>query len=455
MQYQALQDRMRLELARRVESLGIDVAAWTKQERIKAMGIGRRQAAALVTMMTVLRSRQDEAYGRITQPLAPGPFADGYAALLLEMAGANELWRIFRHMLAQFEDAELSQATKLAGRIAADCYVTGIEAAYDLGAIEEEQFREAPLVYLEAVDGPATAGRRDGAKAIGSALRRWRDMKLPLPIVLLPVDYRFVVWSYTAIHHEVGHNLDQDLGLLPGLRSLLPETVPADQEPHWRRWSGEILADAIGVTLGGVGFALSLATIGVLLGPASQYRELDPETVHPPLALRVKLLTEMLRGAAVAEFEPYAAALPGAAGGTPDPDWLAPFTPHAAAVADLFLNRKVAALRDHRVLDLNAKLQADHALAAGLASFFLTGKKRPPPATMPARLVPSAAQIALWQADPLDGDRLREIHGQALEYLLLVPPLTTKLAASLALAQQRDTYYEGLTRAVDFGHQPR
>ena len=450
MRYQTLQDRTRLELARRVGALGTDVAAWTKEARIKAMKIGPRQAAALVTTMAVLCSRQDEAYEKMSQPLEPRRFADEYAALLMEMAGANELWRVFRHMLAQFEDAELSEATKIAGQIAADCYVTGLEAARDFGAIAEKELREAPLVYLEAVDSPATAGRRDAAKAISAALRRWRDLKLPLPIVLLPVDYRLAIWNFTAIHHEVGHNLDQDLRLLSDLRAVLPDIVPADREPHWRRWSGEILADAIGVTLGGVGFALSLVTLGVLLGPANQYQTLDPEAVHPPLALRARLLTEMLRATGVAEFQPFAKALPGISGGTPEPDWLAPFVLDAARVADLFLNAKIAALQNHSVLDLNPRLQADHVQAAGLAAFLLTGKMRPPPETMPARLVPCASQLALWQADPPDDALLLKIHTDALSYMQLVPALTKTLAAPIAVAQERDAYFEALTRAIDF-----
>jgi hypothetical protein len=148
----------------------------------------------------------------------------------------------------------------------------------------------------------AVAAKPAKVQSLSLAVRQWRDLTLPLPFVLLPLNFARSIWTFCALYHEIGHNLDQDLKILQGLRSRIPETVPAEQEPDWRRWSAEILADDLGIVLGGAGFGIYLASEALLLGPAQRYRDQDPDAVHPPFLVRVPLITAMLRATNLAEF---------------------------------------------------------------------------------------------------------------------------------------------------------
>jgi hypothetical protein len=258
------------------------------------------------------------------------------------------------------------------------------------------------------VESPATAGRNDRVQALSTSVRQWRNLKLPLPIVLLPVDYAHAMWTFCALHHEVAHTLDQDLGLLAELRAALPETVPAGDEPHWRRWSAEILADALGIVLGGVG---------------------------------------LLRRTGIAEHVSYADQLDAIWTAAPRPPWQQPLAASADAVAALFLESKLAALQGHQLTELNANMAGDQANIEALANFLLTGKKRPDPAaaSMRPRLVPAAAHVALWNATGVDEAALAALHQAALDYLDKVPSIGT-----LAVAPGQRDYLRQLAGEIDF-----
>src|SRR5262245_44615669 len=284
MNHERLRARSRIELARRVEMLKDDFSAWTTEARAQALGLSSRQRVALDDMLTILDGKQRAALATLEalpQPPAIDAFADAEAALIVEMTGAQELWHLFRHMLEQLDDPFVATPLKAALRVAGDAYTVGIRTARALDAIEPHHFREIPLVYLEAAESPATAGREARVAALSTAVRQWRNLKLPLPIVILPADYARAFWTFCALHHEIGHTIEQDLGLLREIRGSLPEVVPANQESYWRRWCAEILADTLGIMLGGVGFALSLGTLALMLGPATRYKDLDEEAEHP------------------------------------------------------------------------------------------------------------------------------------------------------------------------------
>jgi hypothetical protein len=453
MDYDGLQARSRLDLARRVAALKADFSTWTAEPRALALGLAPRQRTALDDMLTVLDAKQRAALAKLEAPVPPAPplsvagFADAHTALLIEMTGAQELWRVFRFMLGQLEDPFVRRPLKAAGRVAADCYTLGIQQARALQAITSDKFREPPLVYLEAVESPATAGRADRVQDLSASVRQWRNLKLPLPIVLLPADYAHAFWTFCALHHEVGHNLDQDLGLRLEIRANLTDAVAAAEEPHWRRWSGEMLADTLGIVLGGVGFALSLGALALLLGPAARYEELDVDAEHPPLLLRVRLLAALLRRTQVAAQAAYADQLDAIWTAAPRPAWLQPFADDVDDVAALFMGPNLTALKEHPITALNPAMAADHAQVEALASYFLTGKKRPNPlgAAMRPRLVASAAQLALWLADPINEAALESIHTMALDYLDLVPAIGT-----LAAHPGQRAYLRQLADEIDF-----
>ena len=374
MSYGDIQAVSKIDLASRLSVFNSDVDGWTDPARIAAAGLSASQRVALLDMITVLKERQQTALEKVQQAAQAEAFGDAVANFILETTGASELWRLFRFILEQGTDSYLQMSVRLAVRVAGDCYAHCISKARIWKAADPDRLREQPLVYLDAVELPATAGRGSKVQLLSLAVRQWRDLILPLPFVLLPLNFAQSVWTFCALHHETGHNLDRDLLMLQGLRGKLPETVPAEQEPDWRRWSGEILADALGIVLGGAGFVVYLAGEALLLGPAHRYQEPDPDAVHPPFLVRVPLLTAMLRTLHLTELDELAQELDNAWQEVPRPDWLQPFIDVAPKVAELFMMAKLAALKDHSVFDINPDFAADHQKATELASWFLTGK---------------------------------------------------------------------------------
>lgn len=452
--YQQLQGQMHAEIAERLKMFGTDIQAWTLDTRIAAMGLSSTQRLALVDMLKVLQERQTQAFDNFTPNLSAATFADRNADLLLEMVGAEELWRVFRVILGELEDPGLGPAVKAAVRVAGDCYAHCIRQARKWNAISSDKLREQPLVFLDAIDSPATANRNQTVQALGASIRRWRNLKLPLPIAILPLDYAPCLWTFCSLHHEVGHNIDQDLAIVPEIRSLLPDLLPADQEPHWRRWSGEILADAFGVVLGGAGFGVSLCTLSLLLGAATRYFSLDPNALHPPFPLRSLLAIEMLSQTGVAAHTQWAEMLHVIWSEMEKPPWIEAYAAKVADVAKLFLHTPLICLADHKLLDINPNLASDHQRTEELAKFLLSGKKSPRPvpsedAGMHPRLVPCAAQLAVRNSIEPTAELLSNVHTFALEYMDLIPPIAT-LAPLAADGSKRKEYLLQLTRDLDF-----
>ena len=239
--------------------------------------------------------------------------------------------------------------------------------------------------------------------------------------------YATSIWTFCGLHHEVGHNIDQDLRILPDLRSQLPDVGLTAPEPQWRRWAGEMLADAIGLTLGGAGFAASLGSLSLLLAPSAKQAAIDPQAVHPPFVIRVRLIVEMLRLTGVAAHEKMADELSALWDTLAKPAWVGRFVTDAPKVATLFLTTKVPALKDHTVLEMNPDPKLDHTRTQALATFFLNAGPRPEPrkeAGMHPRLVPAAAQLAVRETAATP-DVLRRMHSSAVAYLKLFPPPDT------------------------------
>jgi hypothetical protein len=451
MNYEALQQQTRVEFGRRLKVLSADVAAWTPADRLQNMGLSEPQRLALVNLLQDLDRRQKDAFFNLDKDLPAPKFADGKADLMLQMTGAQELWQVFRNILDQHEDQITKTAVRAATRVAGDCYQMCIRRARRWHAIPEERLREQPLVFLEAVESPATAGRSDQVRLISSSIRQWREVKLPLPIALLPFDYSQSIWTFCAIHHEVGHNLDQDLDLSPELRGSLFELL-GPKDKMWRRWSKEILADVFGLVLAGVGFALSMAALALTLGPATQFKQLDEQAEHPPLLLRLRLLSEMLLLTKVPGLVKWGNDLREAWDAASKPDWLGPFSEDAPKVAEHFLTSNIANLKDHSMLEFNPDLAAEHGVTDQLASFFLTGKNRPVPSKddgMHPRLVPAAAQMALRRSEQPTAAVLEQLQVDALKYLDLIPPVA-HLAAPVVDAASRREYLQSLVMNIDF-----
>ena len=226
---------------------------------------------------------------------------------------------------------------------------------------------------------------------LGPSLRQYRDLMLPVPIVLYPLDQASSMWMMCSIAHEVGHNLDHDLDRRPDkrltdeYRKLLIGRVPNDREPQWRRWMNEIFADAIAVLLCGAGFVVSIAQWVVPLGPAAQFQQLESTAVHPPFYLRLRLLAEMLKTSGVAELQTEGDNMLQLWQELTRPAWQTEYEQDTPVLARLLLEESITPLANHKLLDLRPGLAFDHSRSAQLAAYWLDASKPRPHRTLPVR----------------------------------------------------------------------
>ncbi|MFN2515291.1 MAG: hypothetical protein ABR556_03680 [Pyrinomonadaceae bacterium] len=427
----ALFDRTRTEIERRHEVLPHEVGDWYEKAvaNVDNLGVHRSQFLALKIMMDGLQKRQTDLLDSLSTTLPPEQFADIYYKLNNEIVGAHELWRIFSYIIAQHQSERFGPLLDAADLIAANCYRTCIEQATLWGVIEQQEFREPPLVYLEADISPSTASRGYSPAALSFPVRFYRTLRLPIPIVLLPYDQADSIWMQATLHHEVGHNVDQDLNLKQELVSHLltrldQEQATDEHKTRWIEWAGEVLADAFGVLLGGAGFAYALNSLLAVLAPAPQFQTLNEADPHPPFYVRMHLLAALLRQHGFDELNRAANAVMETWNQSQKPNWVTAYTAHSRAVAEVFTTKPLAALKNHSLSELVPSLDSDTKRARRLSDALSSGFNYPnvgtPESPFPYRLVPAAAQLAV-NADGSQSQVLDNIQKQTLDFLKRIP----------------------------------
>ena len=120
-------------------------------------------------------------------------------------------WDIFGQRLTRIAPQLLAS-----DRIALDCY------QYVYGGLGKARSipSPAPLSYMEGGVGPATFRR-------GVALRKLGRLANPFPLVKLPYSRLVTPWTLGAIPHEIGHNLQSDLGLWLAVPRLVNRRLAA------------------------------------------------------------------------------------------------------------------------------------------------------------------------------------------------------------------------------------
>lgn len=299
----------------------------------------------------------------------------------------EQLLRLAFELRAQ-HTLENARVLLLASYAASECYQYVMQAAWSLGAKPADRWPE-PAVLLEPMASPVTFVRGSAAQFLG--FMPGTQSRLPFPLVLMPRYPISAVASLCLIHHEIGHNIDADLGLSDALRPELEARLEAAQTPPqlidtWLEWLEEVVADAFGTLLAGQAYAFEMAGWAAALGDDVG---LSSRT-HPYPSLRVALSRRLL----ALVLGPSRGSL-GSASGVPESKAIsdrfgqqvplvaralfeAPLGPlGGASLADL----APAVARDDRAVELGAA-----ALARGIG----LGLKE-----LPLRLFPAAACVAV------------------------------------------------------------
>lgn len=286
------------ELRRRFKALPEEIALLKEETAAgKPLEIHASQIDALDTLMGALLAPVKAA---LSDPPAAADGADKAGAFALDVLGgivaAQRAWDFFRDKLLLRSSPRYRDVLWVADTIAWSAYRPVIERAAQLGILAHDELREPPLTYLTAEPSPATWVRRsrpnDGRDyALGQA-------KLPIPVIEIPWDHVENPWELLSILHEVGHDIEADLGLRPALRqslhkALTDAAVPEERRRLWLAWQGELFADLVALELGGPAYARAL--MHLLLLPKEEVQTFDDADPHPLPYLRIRMNAAYIR----------------------------------------------------------------------------------------------------------------------------------------------------------------
>lgn len=201
------------------------------------------------------------------------------------IADAERVWQFFWEILSQ-RQTFVAPMLLAADRIALDCYQwvwQGLGRARSIPT-------PPPFSFLESGIGPATYRR-------GVTMARIGRLPNPFPLVKLPYHRMVTPWTLGAVPHEVGHNLQADLGLWLAVpralwRRFAREGLPREVAGIWVRWTKEIWADLVSVLLIGPAYIGSLKDV-VGRSP-EEVTFFAPAGVHPVPWLRVLINLHLL-----------------------------------------------------------------------------------------------------------------------------------------------------------------
>ena len=400
----AVARRKRLELGRKLASLEGEFGAWrAASERDAPMAKHHSQIRRITAQL-------GGAAAVIAEELsALGADADVLArarTLELDMLAVHRLWEFFRAKLAQRYVPWLADFLAAADEVAHRCYAAAGEAARAAGHVGSDALREPPLVFLNggsspyaqprhsAYEGEAVPG--EGLPALVGALRA-----LPVPVIGLPWVQLTHLPDLLLIAHEVGHHVEDDLGMAPALDAAVAGAVgDATRRDGWRRWRGELFADLYGVLSHGPAYAASLVSF-LVDDPhqvAAESQRAGEWGDYPTTALRVQAAAagvELVAGAGAGDA--VLAQWRAAFGATPPGHPMQAFEADVAPVVAALATRPLAELGGRSVLATCAVAAVDLPRVESEARLLRRGHA--PERLTDPRLLLAAGSLAIEQED--------------------------------------------------------
>jgi hypothetical protein len=368
-----------------------------------------------------LLDKQREAVEGLGAALPPEEFADRRLDIEQVLTGTHSIMATFRYVFTQRRDTKQRAVLDAADLIAAECYRDCMQRANRWRGLSINHYREPPLTYFNAMLSPAAITRRHALNKVGLQLYSELERQLPISLISIPVHDVVGLWTFCSLYHEVGHLLDNDIGLRSelsdALQALAAEgAIGAERVPAWRRWVPEMLADAFGVLLGGAGFGYAIANL--LVKPSDDVRD-DRLEAHPIDYVRLRMVGAMLRATLVDPLPSAAKEIEDAwTGRYGGPGALAGYVAECDAVARQLLATKLVALNDHALREFAPNLDGDHRRARQLAEWLRDRQADEPAgaAQYPFRLVPGAVQLSVKDVVADHDAQYAAIQQRALEF---------------------------------------
>ncbi len=281
-------------MQRRIRALPEEIQRW--RQRTEGNSLWERhhsQIHALEVYMSQIVKLMEQEMEEVAGTTGHLKFIN--EALSVELA-ANEvqrMWQFFRDKFEQRWSQDSGPALRAADTIAWDCYHFAIDQARAVyHVLDSWDYREPPLVYADTRFSPATlvrgaTPREAGFDTSSSRFIPWQPRSLPIPLVILPWDRLCNPWELLSLHHEVAHDIEKDLGLLPELQSIVNRV--AGKTATWQCWVSAIFADLAAVLFAGPAFIGMM--VDLLSFPEARVRDTATGTAHPVPHGRVHILT--------------------------------------------------------------------------------------------------------------------------------------------------------------------
>jgi hypothetical protein len=380
-------------LCRRVASLPTELDTWLKRaEADNVLEKNFSQIEALDHFMRTLCSLNEDVLSALDPAGEADAFLSGALNLIENVIKSHVIWDFFRDRLELRFVPQFQQSLLMTDLISYDCYTTVIDRAKALQIVPDQGFREYPLTGLATGFSPATWPRGQRPQAL-------QNHNLPIPVIDLPWDHLVNPWELLIIAHEVGHDVDEDLGKLTGaliplvVNQLEMTTTPTGRIVQWQAWTSEILADLVGILLTGPAFVYTL--IGLLTLPRHRVRHISSIDPHPPHYLRTFINTAMVRRLGLSQLADALEADWKMLYGEPGDDF-SPYLPEIEPVIGAILDTPITVLQDldgklHCLSELIAFTPDDQALIQEAASNLTAGALHD---QFPIRHIVSASQLA-------------------------------------------------------------
>jgi hypothetical protein len=288
----------RRELERRTEDLPREVADW--RDRVKTlvdMNIHFSQMETISGLIAAYVSAQKQILAQFPSTADKPAYEESLYKLLNAIVAAQRAWNFFRLKFELRTVDRFRRALRAADIVAIDCYDSTMRSAKAAGLLAPDSVREPPLTYLGPELSPMTWVR--GARPNDGTTEELAGQMLPVPVIELPFDQMSNVWELLSIPHEVGHEIDADLKLLPAVKGRLaaawpqkPDITP-ERQRRWSGWMSEILADLIALQLSGPAFAEML--FNVLILPQPTVCTIVLGDAHPNHFLRMIIAAEYIK----------------------------------------------------------------------------------------------------------------------------------------------------------------
>jgi len=268
--------RRKLESARKLADLNAVFKVWKEAAEGDLKTHRSQVLAAYQTLLPILEK---------LETLDPVKMPGAYGRLLLS---AHRVWDFFRVKFAQRTKSKSKVFLDIADQLAYDCYKPVVDIAK----------KAPPLVVLTGASQPYVQKRESPFSVEGVATQEGLEKdavrataQLPFPIIGLPWWQPANPAGLLAIAHEVGHAVEDDLGLGDTLQSMFD--TKDEQAVSWKRWQRELFADTWGCLCCGPAFAFSLADH---IASATKWEEpLTPGSPYPPAWLRVRYSFAVLK----------------------------------------------------------------------------------------------------------------------------------------------------------------